>query len=375
MQVAAPGQVDAAPGAAGLCTGGIIESGEHDDHWNRLAVEMSKDDPEAARAPAPSKWAHLGTEAQREAAREEARSAAAAVGSAEMHRPGPLPRDAHSPSQALDRRRVALERLSAARADARLKGRQTRAVQEKSYSRPRRRVDGRVVIGTVNPNSFATLREELVHGHVLTQAHYLAVQEHLCRGEACDRASRDAAAAGWDTVISPAYWKQSAPGGGTAILALQGRGAVCLPLPESVRSQLEGRCSAAYVNVLGGIGLVSYYGRSGLPLAGQIQTLSALGQVVRACGLPVIIRRDWQISPEVLAQSKFPHRGCRNCRTVEPEQPQVRVDVKLLLATSWSRGRYEQRWSPLKPAQICISHHISQLWPRCRPGKLWVTAQ
>ena len=90
--------------------------------------------------------------------------------------------------------------------------------------------------------------------------------------------------------------------------ALQGRGAVSIPLPDSVHSQLEGRCSAAYVGVLGGIVLVSYCGRFALPIAGQIQTLSALGEVVRGCGLPVIIGGDWQISPEVLAQSKFPHR-------------------------------------------------------------------
>ena len=50
-----------------------------------------------------------------------------------------------------------------------------------------------------------------------------------------------------------------------------------------------------------------------------MQTLSALGQVVRACGLPVIIGGDWQISPEVLAQSKFPHRV--GAEIVAPSSP------------------------------------------------------
>ena len=113
---------------------------------------------------------------------------------------------------------------------------------------------------------------------------------------------------GWDAVVSPAYIKQSAAGGGTAILARQGRGAVQVPLPLDPREALVGRCSAAFVDFLGGILFVSYYGMSGTPLAGQVHVLSALGQLVKGCGLPFIIGGDWQVNPEVLETSKFPHR-------------------------------------------------------------------
>jgi hypothetical protein len=71
---------------------------------------------------------------------------------------------------------------------------------------------------------------------------------------------------------------------------------------------LEGRCTASFIDVLGGIIFVSYYGISGKPIAGQLQTLAALGQFVKSCALPFIIAGDWQVSPAVLAESRFPHR-------------------------------------------------------------------
>ena len=195
---------------------------EPEDHWARVTREFMKSVSDPSSALAPSKWAYLGTEADRAAARAKQAMVAPA------HMPAPLPLESYSPAQALERRRAIMEQVRVERAEARRSGRQLRTMQEISCSRPRRQRDGQVLVGTVNGNSFATVREELCHGQVLPQAHYIALQEHLCRGEACDRASRDAAAAGWDAILTDAYIKESAPGGGTAILARQGRGAVAV---------------------------------------------------------------------------------------------------------------------------------------------------
>ena len=166
---------------------------------------MTEGDRDPSSVPPPSKWAHLGIEADRSAARAAMALASPTQGASTVHMAIPLPFESYPPAQAFGRRRSFTDQLRAARVEARCRGRQLRTLQEKTCRRPRRRVDGNLIVGTVNGNSFAFLREELFHGHVLPQAHYLVVQEHLCRGEACDRAARDAASAGWDAVISPAY--------------------------------------------------------------------------------------------------------------------------------------------------------------------------
>ena len=358
---------DAVPLTVGSGECGLEQTCDPDDYWSRFTAELMKDVVVNESLPTPSRWAHLGTESQRAAAREE--SAKSSMGYVEAcgHMPVALPQDEYTPSEAFERRSSILTQVAASREAERSRSRRVRTVQEKSYCRPRRTQEQKVLIGTVNPNSFNVLREELVHGHVLSQVHYLTVQEHLCRGEACDRAAREASAAGWSTVMSPAYFKHSAPGGGTAVLALQGRGAVDFPVAESHRAHLDGRCTMAYVDVLGGLLLVSYYGRSGVPVAGQIQTLAALGQAVRSSGLPFIIGGDWQISPEALMQTKFPHR--LGAEIVAPESPTnlrsgstldfFLVSRQIRAAVGSVEARGDLYFSPHVPVVLSISAQVA----------------
>ena len=316
-----------------LDQGGEFSAADSADPWNRVADRLFGADQAVPAAPiscgshltssvfVPGRWAHLGTEAERAAARSAAAGASAAIDSAcppvrADGRSGgeglfqlTLPSvDALTPAQAWARRCLILRQERLVQSDARGVGRRTRAMQERAFCRPRRKVTRNVVIATANVNAFTTLHEELQHGHVIPQADYVAIQEHLCRGDACDRAARDVASLGWDGVFSDAYFKDAGPGGGTAVIAKKGLGAVRLPIPERFQNALQGRCTASYVDVLGGIALVSYYGRSGLPIAGQLQVLAALGQVVKGLGLPFIIGGDWQVSPQMLLESQFPHR-------------------------------------------------------------------
>ena len=104
-----------------------------------------------------------------------------------------------------------------------------------------------------------------------------------------------------------------------------------LRLEAPQRRILEGRCIASFIAVLGGIFFVSYYGIPGKPIVGQLQTLAALGQLVKGCGLPFAIVGDWQVSLIALAESKFPHRlGAEIMTRRGPYQFEVWVDFGLL---------------------------------------------
>ena len=112
------------------CPSPVLDAGvaEPEDHWARVARDFMRSELELSAAQAPSKWAHLGTEADRAAARAELANFAPA------HMPVPLPREAYSPAQALARRTALTEQVRAERAEARLSGRQLRSMQEKTYN-------------------------------------------------------------------------------------------------------------------------------------------------------------------------------------------------------------------------------------------------
>ena len=350
------------------------------DPWSVVAQQLFDRDACPASVPPPRKWAHLGTEADRAAARQ-SRCVAAMAEPRVEHMPVALPSESLTPAEALERRAAMIQQRQEERREVRLRGRKLRSAQEVACRRPKRPPPCSVIVGTANGNSFAAIRDELLHGHVLPQVHYLAVQEHLCRGEACDRASRDARSAGWDAVLSPAYVKASAPGGGTAVLALHGRGAIGVPVPQRLGAALEGRCTASFIDVLGGILFVSYYGISGKPIAGQLQTLAALGQLVKGCGLPFVIAGDWQVSPAALAESKFPHR--MGAEIMAPEGPtNLRsgstldyfvISRSISAAVSQVQARHDLYLSPHVPviasiatrSKLGVSYALSQ--PRVLP--------
>ena len=148
------------------------------DHWDMVFMDLMQADSLHAVAEVPSTWAHLGTEASRAKVRAAAAVASCAPCVTVEPMPVPLARTAFSPAQALERRNGIKEEVRRSRAATRAAGRRLRVEQVKSCRRPKRVVDGPVVLATVNANSFKAIREELEHGHVLTQAHYLAVQEH-----------------------------------------------------------------------------------------------------------------------------------------------------------------------------------------------------
>ena len=271
----------------------------------------------------PGRWSHLGTEADRARAR-------SGLVLASPHTSVPLAVDSGdtscaagttapqgdlaplvgtlTPSQAADRRRALLEERKARFVEYRESTHRQRRVHERAGLRPPRTTRRRFRLCTANVNAAATLTTELTHGSTLPSAHLIAIQEHRCLGENCDRAMRDWARLGWSGSITQAYVKNHGAGGGTGVLGRHQYSAIPYPLSAEAQRVLLGRCTATYVNVLGGILIVSFYGKSGVNIAGQLDLLAALGTFLRTCGLPYIVAGDWQVAPEALQEAKFPHR-------------------------------------------------------------------
>ena len=111
------------------------QSGPSQDPWSLVAQELFERDADPADGPAPPRWAHLGTEADKAAARE-VRHAALPAASPVEHMPVALPAESYTPAQALERRKVIVHQLQEERREVRRCERQVGSFQEFACLRP-----------------------------------------------------------------------------------------------------------------------------------------------------------------------------------------------------------------------------------------------
>ena len=170
------------------------------------------------------------------------------------------------------------------------------------------RSQGWWAVDCANPNSWATAGETLLPR---STADVLLIQETRIfipdRIQAAERRSR---ATGWSPVFTPAHALPSSNlgSGGCAVLRARG-GGICSTNQGAVSKQYAHRICMAWVDgvLKGGMHFASVYLRTSEGLtAANMAILEELAVALKVVKGPWVVGGDWNISPEVLAASRWP---------------------------------------------------------------------
>ena len=312
----------------------------HDGHADQLHAVHGKAYAEGPstfaeeRAAMQFRWGHLGSEAERAAARSRVTShtkweesshtfcCLQASGGVLPCVPILLPAAENnwSPPEALERRRQMLEQFRTKRRQDRLASRLVRRHQAQIGLRPHRPHAGNIVtIGSANINAASSLLEAYPATPALHKLQFCCIQEHKTAGSHREAFERDLRGLGMDSALDDAYGKHTGLGGGTGVLARTGSGVIRLPIHHLTGHEYSGRITAAYSDLFGGIAIISVYGLSGFPWPKQVALWTVVAKVVMGIGLPFIIGGDFQVTPEDMLTSRLPVAlGAEVCAPTTP---------------------------------------------------------
>ncbi len=202
-----------------------------------------------------------------------------------------------TPAEIAVRRARQIEEKLQQQREKKAEWRRMRDKQIREGRRPRRDKsrNDEVAFISANVTSPESLKEELTFGKDLWQCDYLLLQEHGLRDEAKARAVKWAEIRGWDPFIQKAYIKETAAGGGTAIL---GKGAYGIRPGEEPPDEFEGRLTIGTGNIDGEVSIASVYGFTGGSAKAQVPLIAELVRRLKIRGRPVVAGGDWQITPE-----------------------------------------------------------------------------